>query len=1168
MNLADWIDRWAGFAPEKTAIRLEGRLLSYAAMADEIARLAGVLRNDLAIEPGDRVAFVGFNSPENLLLLFACARVGAILLPLNWRLAAPEHSYIVNDCTPKALFAGADFVVQVESNRDSIGDMHLISCGGETPPGWHSYADLVGGVEPLPRGPGALGDTVLICYTSGTTGQPKGTLLDQNALSWTAVNGAHMHDLTSADLILSTLPLFHVGGLNIQTLPALHAGATVELHAKFDPADALHAIAERRPTLAVLVPAQLQAMMALPEWESTDLSCFRMVSTGSTFVSLPLIRAIHARGVPLIQVYGSTETAPTAVFLRAEDAVRKEGSCGKPAMHCEMRIVDEDGNDVAPGESGEIVIRGANVMSGYWNLPEATAAVLVDGWYHTGDVGHVDDEGFLFIDDRKKDVIISGGENVYPAELENVLAGSPQIPEAAVVGRPDARWGEVPAAAPEVRHTWFLSVKVGTDMTYRIGIDVGSTFTDFFVTHPSREPVVAKVLSTPLDPSIAVIEGLTEIAGGLEPVLSLEDFASQIDTIVHGTTVTTNATLTRNGAKSGLITIKGVRDALEMRRGIREEQYNNRYTNVKPLVPRYLRHGVTGRLDRNGNEVEALGLDEMRAAIYEFKREGVEAVSICFMNAFANPAHERAAAELVRAELPGAYLTVSTDLLPSIRFYERVSTTALNSYIGPILDHYLNQLTGRLKQAGFNGILLIMQSNSGVMSPEVARQKAALTLLSGPAAGPGAGLEYARAHDQSKCIVVDMGGTSFEAALVVDSPIMVNDGQIDRHRIALPMLGIHTIGAGGGSIGWIDEGGLLRMGPQSAGADPGPACYAKGGELPATTDANVVLGYLDPNYFAGGKMSLDVERARRAIETHVAKPLGLSIEAAAAGMYRIACTNMAQGVREVSIKRGFDAHEFPLVVAGGAGPIHSCLICDELEVPLQIVPRESSILCAVGMLMSDLKHDFVRTFVSPLYSVDWTVLRAMIEEMVDEGDGLLDEEGIGRDRRSHAVKFDCRYLKQYHEVSFVVPPDALAASDADALAAEFHREHNCLYGYSLEDQAVPIEIINVRTQAMGRTERPEFRREPFAGTDPSAAKKGERRGYIPEREGFETVPVYDGHALRHGNLAVGPAIIEEVTTAIFVGSNHDCVCDSTGSFVMYRKDRADLAERILEGGHA
>ncbi|MCW5594201.1 MAG: hydantoinase/oxoprolinase family protein, partial [Burkholderiales bacterium] len=345
---------------------------------------------------------------------------------------------------------------------------------------------------------------------------------------------------------------------------------------------------------------------------------------------------------------------------------------------------------------------------------------------------------------------------------------------------------------------------------------------------------------------------------------------------------------------------------LEMRRGIREEQYNNRYTNVKPLVPRYLRAGIKGRLDRNGRETAPLDLDSVRKAVDLFKQEGVQAVSICFMNSFANPAHEQAAAELVRAEMPGAYLSVSTDLLPSIRFYERVSTTALNSYVGPKLNHYLDQLVGRLKGIGFKGLLLIMQSNGGVITPQLAREKAALTLLSGPAGGPGAGLFYVRPHGQNKCITTDMGGTSFEASVAVDAPMIKNDGEIARHKIALPMLDIHTIGAGGGSIGWLDEGGMLRMGPQSAGADPGPACYSKGGTLPATTDANVVLGYLDPGFFAGGKMQLDVAAARQAIEEHIAKPMGLSVEEAAAGMYRVACNNMAQGVREVTIKRGFD----------------------------------------------------------------------------------------------------------------------------------------------------------------------------------------------------------------------------------------------------------------------
>jgi N-methylhydantoinase A len=701
-------------------------------------------------------------------------------------------------------------------------------------------------------------------------------------------------------------------------------------------------------------------------------------------------------------------------------------------------------------------------------------------------------------------------------------------------------------------------------MALSIGIDVGGTFTDFVVTRDGTKPGIFKVLSTPHDPSIAVVDGLEEIAASQTPPQSVAQFIANVDTIVHGTTVTTNATLTGTGAKSGLITTRGVRDALEMRRGVREEQYNNRFTNVKPLVPRYLRIGVGGRLDRDGREIEPLALDEVRRAAALFQAEGVEAVSICFMNAYANAAHERAAGEIVRRELPGAYLTVSTDLLPSIRFYERVSTTALNSYVGPKLNHYLAQLVARLNGIGFRGVLLIMQSNGGVMAPEIARKNAALTLLSGPAGGPGAGLFYAQAHERNRCITVDMGGTSFEASLAVDGPMLINEGEIARHKIALPMLGIHTIGAGGGSIGWIDEGGLLRMGPQSAGAAPGPACYGKGGTLPTTTDANVVLGYLDPDFFAGGKMKLDVAAARAAIETHIARPLELSIEQAAAGMYRVACNNMAQGVREISIKRGFDPREFPMIVAGGAGPIHSCLICQELEIPFQIVPRESSVLCAMGMLLSDLKHDFVRTFVSNLDRVDWDRLDALIGEMTAEGERQLDEERIAPARRRQHVKLDCRYVKQYHEVSFDVPRELIAARDRAAIGRAFHAEHNRLYGYSLESEAAPVEMINVRVQAVGVTDRPRYAEEPFAGEDASAARKGERNAYLPEENAFGKVAVYDGHRMHYGNYIVGPAIIEEETTAIFVSASYDCVVDRLGSFALYQKGREDLVTRARE----
>ena len=701
-------------------------------------------------------------------------------------------------------------------------------------------------------------------------------------------------------------------------------------------------------------------------------------------------------------------------------------------------------------------------------------------------------------------------------------------------------------------------------MGLKIGIDVGGTFTDFIVAGHGPHLLIHKVLSTPQDPSIAVLTGLQEIAQLVGSLADFSAFVNSVDTIVHGTTVATNATLTHTGARSALLTTKGLRDALEMRRGIRERQYDNRYTNVMPLVPRYLRSSIGGRLDRNGAEVEPLSLDDIRQTIALCKQEKVEAISICFMNAFANPAHEQAAAEIVRRELPDAYLTISTDLLPSIRFYERVSTTALNSYVGPKLNRYLDQLVNRLSAAGFRGVLLIMQSNGGVILPQLARKQAALTLLSGPAGGPAAGLHFARALGSDRCITTDMGGTSFEASVAIGMPGTVNDGEIARHKIALPMLDIHTIGAGGGSIGWLDEGGLLRVGPQSAGADPGPACYGKGGKLPTTTDANLVLGYLDPEYFAGGKMRLDVEAAREAISEHIAKPMGLTVEDAAAGMYRIACNNMAQGVREVTIKRGFDPREFVFVAAGGAGPMHSCQICNELEIPLQIVPPSASVLCAFGMLLSELQHDFVRTFVARLETLDWTRIAGILGEMRKEGDRMLEEERVVPAKRRYRIRFDCRYIKQYHEVSFEVPARAIESRDCAAVERAFHAEHNRLYGYTLEGDKTPIEIINIRMQAIGATERPNYNTERYTDTDAKHALKGSRMIYVPEGSSFKAAKIYDGHRLRYGNQIVGPAVIETVTTAVLVSDSFDCLVDRHRSLVLYRKGRDDLVRNCIE----
>ncbi|MBI5480197.1 MAG: hydantoinase/oxoprolinase family protein [Deltaproteobacteria bacterium] len=687
-------------------------------------------------------------------------------------------------------------------------------------------------------------------------------------------------------------------------------------------------------------------------------------------------------------------------------------------------------------------------------------------------------------------------------------------------------------------------------MGIRVGVDVGGTFTDFLVIDDRGEARVFKTLSTPDDPSRALLQGLVEIAESY--ALSVEALAGKIDTIVHGTTVTTNAVLTRGGAKSGLVTTQGVRDALEMRRGIREEQYNNRFTNVEPLVPRYLRAPVRERVDRDGVELAPLTEADVLAAAELFAKEGVSAVAVCFLNAFANPEHERQAEALLRKKLPGAYLSVSSTLLPAIRFYDRISTTVLNGYVGPKLRSYIDALLEKLASVKFKGVLLIMQSNGGTVAPEIVRERAAMTLLSGPAAGPRAGMFYASIHGLKNCITVDMGGTSFDAAMLRDGePLFVTEGEIDRLRLALPMLDITTIGAGGGSIGWIDKGGLLRMGPQSAGAMPGPVCYGRGGVEPTCTDVDVVLGYLPPDEFAGGRIKLDVERARAAIEARIGKPLRMTVEQAAVGMARVIDANMAAGVRAVTVKRGYDPREFPLVVAGGAGPQHCCAICTELEIPLFLVPRQSSIFCAAGMLMSDLVHDDVRS-VPGLLADAAPKLDAAVKEMIAAARATLKAEHVAEADMQFLPSLDMRYVKQYHEVNVGFPVGA-----SQKVAGSFHAEHDRLYGYNLAEQKTPLEVINLRLRAVGVMKKPTFPDSPRKGGDAAGAKKGTRRAWVPEHQAFEEVPVYDADKLLHGMRLDGPASIDQANTSLFLSAAYSLVCDRYGNYLGYRRDRLD-----------
>ncbi len=449
MNISNWIDRHADFSPDKAAIHFEGQDISYAGLADRIARLAAGLRDGLGIRRGDRLAYLGPNTPELLELVFAAARIGAILVPLNWRLAPGEHGYILGHCAATALIVDADYFGHAAEIETDLPSDRFIAAGGDHPD-WVALEELRN-TGALAQGEGAMDDPLLIVYTSGTTGRPKGAVLTQLAILFNAVNATHAHRLTDQDHVLTVLPMFHVGGLNIQTLPALHAGAQVTLHRRFAPDLALRDIAVRRPTLILLVPAVMQAMIEHPNWAGTDLTSIRLMMTGSSAIPEALLRAFADRGTAVAQVYGSTETAPTAIYTPPGDGTAPITSTGKPALHCDVRIVDGQGEDLSANQSGEILVRGPNLMREYWNNPEATAQALRDGWFHTGDVGHRDDDGFYYVDDRKTDMVISGGENIYPAELENVLADCDALAEVAVVGRADDKWGEVPVACVVLR---------------------------------------------------------------------------------------------------------------------------------------------------------------------------------------------------------------------------------------------------------------------------------------------------------------------------------------------------------------------------------------------------------------------------------------------------------------------------------------------------------------------------------------------------------------------------------------------------------------------------------------------------------------------------------------------------------------------------------------------
>ena len=618
--------------------------------------------------------------------------------------------------------------------------------------------------------------------------------------------------------------------------------------------------------------------------------------------------------------------------------------------------------------------------------------------------------------------------------------------------------------------------------------------------------------------------------------------------MVHGTTVATNAVLTGTGSRTALITTRGTRDALEMRRGAKEEPLDNKYEPPAPMVPRYLRLPIAERLDWNGNVLEELNAGSLEAAIEALKYHKVDAVAVCLMHAYANAAHEREVAARLRTALPGVYLTVSSEILPRLGYYSRVSTAVLNSYVGPLLRSYLQSLAGRLAEAGLAGQLVVLNSAAGLMTPREIIPRAAAALLSGPAAAPVAARVYAGVAGASQCAVIDMGGTSLDISLASDGePREVTEGRVGRYATALPMIDIRTLGAGGGSIARVDAGRGLQVGPLSAGAVPGPACYGKGGTLPTCTDADLLLGYLDPHYFLGGRVPLLRGSAERAVRDHLAKPLGISVEEATVAAFEVINAAMAAGIRDMIVDHGLDPEAMPLVVGGGAGPVHAAAVTMELGIREVIVPRQSGVFCAVGMLFADLRHDLVRSYCASGDQLDPERWRELFAAMAGEGRRTLVLEGAPPEELEVVYSADLRYLRQIHELNLPMDESLANCLEMDTLHALFDALHERLFGYGLPEEV--LEVVNLRVRCVARRPRPELPRVRVAGTA-TPSPDGARRAYSPGETSFRDFAVYRGDALDGGCRLHGPAIVELPQTTLVVPSTFGLRVDEAGSFVL------------------
>ena len=675
----------------------------------------------------------------------------------------------------------------------------------------------------------------------------------------------------------------------------------------------------------------------------------------------------------------------------------------------------------------------------------------------------------------------------------------------------------------------------------RIAVDTGGTFTDICLFDDQNGKLnITKVPSTPLDPAEAVIDGVKKL------MIHLSVEPQQVRFFLHGTTVATNALLEGKGAPTALITTEGFEDVLLIGRQNRPRLYDFWAKRPRPIVPRSLCYGISERILYTGEIMRPLDENHLRTIINDIKSKGVKSIAVCLIHSYANSIHEQRIKALISEAYPEAFITVSSDILPEYREYERTSTVCINAYVMPKVNSYVRHLEGMLQEMGIASELYIMQSNGGVITAETARESSARTVLSGPAGGALAGVSISAALQCPNVITIDIGGTSSDICLInAGSPNLTTESDIEGYPIKLPMLDINTIGAGGGSIAWIDAGGALRVGPQSAGADPGPVCYGLGGSEPTVTDANAVLGRINPSYLLSGEMPVYVEKAQKAIEEKIAKPLGLDLIKAAEGIIAVVNANMIRGIRRVSVEKGYDPRDFALIPFGGAGPLHGVELAKSLNIKRVIIPQYPGIASAVGMLSADVRHDYVQTQISVSDNLDLERMNATYLDMETHATCQLEKEGFQGERVKLLRLTDMRYQGQSYELSVPISCGRVTTETVSKLTTDFHRSHERAYGYKRIEEKV--EFVNLRLVALGKLPQTEIDQElPTEGTLP---KPHGYRNVFFGGQSYNT-PVYRRENLLRGMQIPGPTVIEQLDSTTIVPPSNQATIEHGGNLII------------------